>query len=73
MYNYPNFLNLLTTFYYIPFSFVYIIPAIKKGWIGPEQLAVPKRDFAVMGFLDCIAGIMQVVDVFFRKMPFVTD
>jgi hypothetical protein len=60
MYNYPNFLNLLTTGMYIPFSFVYIIPAIKKGWIGPEQLAVPKRDFAVMGFLDCLAGIMQV-------------
>ena len=60
MYNYPNFLNLLTTGMYIPVSFAYVIPAIKAGWIGEDQFAVPKRDFAVMGFLDCLAGIMQV-------------
>ena len=33
MYNYPNFLNLLTTFMYIPLSFAYVIPAIRAGWI----------------------------------------
>ena len=40
MYNYPNFLNLLTTFMYIPLSFAYVIPAIKKGWIREDNLAV---------------------------------
>jgi drug/metabolite transporter (DMT)-like permease len=50
----------LTTFIYIPISFAYVIPAKKAGIITPEQLAVPKKDFAVMGFLDCIAGIMQI-------------
>ena len=34
MYNYPNFLNLLTTGAYIPLSFAYVIPAIRAGWIG---------------------------------------
>ena len=45
--SYPNFLNLLTTGMYIPISFAYVIPAIKAGWIGEDQFAVPKRDFAV--------------------------
>ena len=60
MYNYPNFLNLLTTFMYIPLSFAYVIPASKRGWIREDNFEVPKKDFAVMGFLDSIAGIMQV-------------
>lgn len=60
MYNYPNFLNLLTTWMYIPLSFAYVFPAIKAGWIGKDQFEVPKKAFAIMGFLDCIAGIMQV-------------
>jgi len=49
-YNYPNFLNLLTTGMYIPVSFAYVIPAIRAGWIGEDQFAVPKRDFAVSAF-----------------------
>lgn len=31
MYNYPNFLNLLTTGMYIPISFAYVFPAIRWG------------------------------------------
>ena len=46
MYNYPNFLNLLTTFMYIPLSFLYILPVAKfnllNGTISPEQLSLPK-------------------------------
>ena len=58
MHNYANFLNLMTTGFYIPASFAYILPMIKWGsLITPEQRAVPTRDFAVMGFLDCLAGI----------------
>uniref|UniRef100_A0A7S2RKK2 EamA domain-containing protein n=1 Tax=Rhizochromulina marina TaxID=1034831 RepID=A0A7S2RKK2_9STRA len=60
MRNYPNFLNLLTTWMYIPLSFAYVFPAIRAGWISPDQFKVPKKKFAVMGFLDCIAGIMQI-------------
>ncbi|GMI00063.1 hypothetical protein TrVE_jg3166 [Triparma verrucosa] len=64
MYNYPNFLNLLTTFMYIPLSFLYILPVAKfnllNGTISPEQLSLPKTPFAIMGFLDCLAGIMQI-------------
>lgn len=60
MYNYPNWLNLLTTGMYIPVSFAYVIPASRAGWITKDQFEVPKRDFAVMGFLDCLAGIMQI-------------
>ncbi|CBJ27236.1 conserved unknown protein [Ectocarpus siliculosus] len=61
MYNYPNFLNLFTTFVYIPFSFAYIIPMMRYGdTITPEQTSVPKRVFAVMGALDGVSGIMQI-------------
>ena len=63
MANYPLFLNLLTTFMFIPLSFAYIIPVAKFGLfnnaITPEQLSMPKKPFAVMGALDCLAGIMQ--------------
>ena len=31
MYNYPNFLNLMTSFVYIPVCFAYIIPAARRG------------------------------------------
>ncbi|CAM9867500.1 unnamed protein product [Phaeothamnion confervicola] len=62
MYNYPNFLNLFTTFAYIPFSFAYIIPMVRYGTaITPEQRAVPKRVFVVMAILDGIGGIMQIL------------
>lgn len=60
MRNYPNFLNLLTTFIYLPTSFGYIIPSIRSGWIPKEQAEMGKWPFFVMGFLDAIAGIMQV-------------
>ncbi|CEG42496.1 UAA transporter [Plasmopara halstedii] len=61
MHNYPAFLNLLTTFVYIPISFAYILPMIKYGSaITWEQQNIPKSKFAVMGGLDSIAGILQV-------------
>lgn len=60
MHNYPNFLNLLTTFIYLPTSFAYIIPMVRNGGIPREQAEMSKKPFFVMGFLDAIAGIMQV-------------
>jgi len=60
MYNYPYFLGLFVTFFYIPLSFAYIWPMI--GWgkaITKEQRQIPWYKFAVMGVLDGIAGLMQ--------------
>jgi len=60
MNNYPYFLNLLTTFVYIPLSFAYIWPMMVWGSaITTEQRQIPWYKFAVMGVLDGIAGLMQ--------------
>lgn len=69
MYNYPNFLNLLTTFVYIPVCFAYIIPMIKKGVITKDQQEIPKRSFAIMGILDGIASIMQIFSATYLPGP----
>jgi len=67
MYNYPNSMNLLTTFMYIPLCFAYILPAAsvwKKGnnrgeyLISKEQYEMSKWPFFVMGILDCMASLM---------------
>lgn len=71
MYNYPNFLNLMTSFVYIPVCFAYIIPAARRGWIPQEQLDLPKRPFAVMGALDACAGIMQIFGVTYLPGPLI--
>lgn len=64
MYNYPLFLNLLTTFAYVPVSFMYIIPMIRYGsMISKEQTQIPKYKFAVMGTLDCLSSIMAMFAV----------
>ena len=66
MYNYPCFLNILTTFAYVPFCFAYIIPMQLFGTaITKEQREIPKYKFAVMGALDCMASTMQIFAVNF--------
>lgn len=69
MYNYANFLNLLTTFVYIPFCFAYIIPAIHYKIIPPEQVKMSKKPFAVMGTLDAVAGILQIFSATYLPGP----
>jgi hypothetical protein len=60
MHNYPFFLNFLSTFIYVPVSFLYILPMQRWGSaISKEQTEIPKRLFAVMGMLDGAAGLMQ--------------
>lgn len=60
MHNYPYFLNLLTTFVYIPLSFAYIWPMIYWGsLITKEQREIEWYKFGIMGTLDGIAGLMQ--------------
>jgi len=65
MRNYPYFLNLLTTFIYIPMSFAYIIPVmfLSDKIITKQQRRIPLYKFAIMGALDGIAGIMQIFAV----------
>ncbi len=64
MYDYPFFLNVLTTFVYVPVCFAYIIPMILCGQsITPEQRAFPKYKFAIMGFLDGTSSILGIFAV----------
>lgn len=63
MHNYPNFLNLLTTFVYVPVCFAYIIPMARAGKIPKDQLEMSRKPFAIMGTLDAMAGIMQTFAV----------
>lgn len=64
MHNYPIFMNLLSVFIYIPISFLYIIPMIMYGeQITKEQREIPQYKFAVMGFWDSVAGVMQTFSV----------
>ena len=60
MKNYGNFMNLFMTFCYIPLSFIYVWPMYKYGYIKKEEVDAPIKAFVIMGFLDGIAGIMQV-------------
>ncbi len=71
MYNYPNFLNLLTSFVYIPVCFSYIIPMAKYGYIPQEQFEVPKKSFAIMGALDALASIMQIFGATYLPGPLI--
>lgn len=71
MYNYPNFLNLLTSFVYVPVCFAYIIPMSYYGHIPKEQFEVPKKTFAVMGALDALAGIMQIFGATYLPGPLI--
>jgi len=60
MYNYPNVLNLYANFLYIPICFAYILPVQHYGTsITPEQRALPKLPFFIMGALDGLAATMQ--------------
>lgn len=60
MRNYPFFLSVYSTFIYLPTSFAYIIPAIIwTKWISPEERKIPQKNWAIMGGLDGISGVMS--------------
>jgi uncharacterized membrane protein len=66
MANYPLFVNLLTTFAYLPTSLIYIFWAewkYKDQLITPEAKAIPQRVWIIMGFLDSLAGVLQSLAV----------
>jgi drug/metabolite transporter (DMT)-like permease len=62
MYNYPNSLNLITTFMYIPLCFAYILPVTKYEYfnnaIPTEVASMSKIPFVIMGILDGCAGLL---------------
>jgi len=52
MINYPSFINLYASFFYLPLSAFYLIPVMyfqHPSPITPKQRAVPKYKFAIMG------------------------
>jgi len=60
MRNYPFFLSVYSTFIYLPTSFAYIIPAIIwTKLISPEERKIPQKNWAIMGGLDGISGVMS--------------
>ncbi|KAJ8603628.1 hypothetical protein CTAYLR_007573 [Chrysophaeum taylorii] len=68
MYNYPVAINLLTTAAYVPTSFTYIaicVHCVQPSPITADQIAIPKSRFAVMGALDCVSSLMQILSVNF--------
>lgn len=60
MYNYPNFFNIWICILFVLLCYAYIIPAVYLfDAIPREQFKLSKRPFAIMGILDCLAGIMS--------------
>jgi hypothetical protein len=55
------FVNLLTTFAYLPTSLLYIYLTIwyRPGVITDEAMKISQKVWAIMGFLDSVAGVMQ--------------
>lgn len=64
LYNYPNFINTFGNLLFIPITFAYILPAYRYGWFNQSitrtQWKMSLQPFAIMGALDCVAGMMQV-------------
>lgn len=66
MYDYPIVVNLLSVAAYVPSSFAYVLVVVhcsRVSPITPDQMAIPKMRFAVMGGLDCVASLMQILAV----------
>mmetsp|Transcript_25756 Transcript_25756/g.53842 ORF Transcript_25756/g.53842 Transcript_25756/m.53842 type:complete len:569 (+) Transcript_25756:59-1765(+) len=62
MYNYPNTLNLLINFVYVPLCFAYILPVSRYGLLNnaipAEVTTMSKSPFVIMGLLDCITCML---------------
>lgn len=63
--NYALFTNMLSTAFYLPTSYGYIWACIRwfPGVISDESRVIPQYKWAIMGFLDSIAGIMQSLSI----------
>ncbi|KAL8440585.1 hypothetical protein Efla_006863 [Eimeria flavescens] len=58
--NYSGFLNQLTNFVFIPVFAAFCIYQYSVGKLSQEVLRFPKRNFAVMGCLDGVCGIIPL-------------
>lgn len=67
LYNYPVFVNLMSSFIYIPTSFAYILPMYFLGRVSKAERNIPQVVFFTMGGLDALAGIMQLFATNFIK------
>ena len=63
MHNYPNTLNLISTFIYIPICFGYV--AAFPSHVTDEAWRVPKKVFAIMGVYDAVGGVLVTFSVNF--------
>mmetsp|Transcript_28230 Transcript_28230/g.35448 ORF Transcript_28230/g.35448 Transcript_28230/m.35448 type:complete len:617 (+) Transcript_28230:130-1980(+) len=65
MHDYPIFLSLAQVAAYVPLCFSYIIPVLMfwPARISPEQRAIPKYKFAIMGLLDSFSSTAQTFAV----------
>lgn len=66
MYNYPTFLNVYANGMFVFIYFCYIFPVSYFGWFhnsipASHLTTMSKKPFMVMGFLDAMAGAMQVL------------
>ncbi|CDJ42484.1 hypothetical protein, conserved [Eimeria tenella] len=59
--NYSGFLNQLTNFVFIPVFAAFCLYQYSVGKLSQEVLSFPKKNFALMGCLDGVCGIMSVV------------
>ncbi|CDJ56751.1 hypothetical protein, conserved [Eimeria maxima] len=59
--NYSGFLNQLTNFVFIPIFAALCLYQYFVGKLSQEVLSFPKKNFALMGSLDGVCGIMAVV------------
>ncbi|OEH78385.1 drug metabolite transporter superfamily related protein [Cyclospora cayetanensis] len=59
--NYSGFLNQLTNFVFIPIFAAFCLYQYSQGKLSQEVLRFPKKNFALMGCLDGLCGIMAVV------------
>ena len=63
VHNYPNTLNLISTFIYIPICFGYV--AAFPSHVTEEARRVPKKVFAIMGIYDAVGGVLVTFSVNF--------
>lgn len=63
LFNYGVFLSLFPYLIYVPLCFAFVASVSRygcfEGAIPESHMSLPKRPFAVMGFLDCLSSSMQ--------------
>lgn len=61
LYNYPLWVNVVSSFVYIPVSFSYILILLLRNRLSKAEREVPQLVFITMGALDALAGLLQML------------